>query len=161
MRISIVVILSSLVLFGCVKSKEKHECPFLAPSVVFVNFTETDLDTVFLRKYANNNSFSSLIDTTIISKAKIQRTPVGEDSIAVNFPSEDFYTNFSDANWDLVVPGTTSQTRLSNIKVQYNFDERDGSTCKSFVTSLLANNGVLTYSTWIGNGYRIYITKTP
>jgi hypothetical protein len=162
-RLSLTLIAAISLLAACKKSDDS-QCAFLNPPIVFAQFEDTDIDTLIFRRYTNNNQFSQLLDTTVFASNVMTRTVVGQDSIILSVPYEQFNASFTAFNWEIVVPGTGSQTRFSNIQSVYNNEEQAGAECHSNVTSVkveesLPNTKIYSFPNWFGSQYRIYITK--
>lgn len=162
-RIALLFIVVVVAFAACKKTDDK-QCSFLAPSIVLVNFTQEDMDTIIIRRFSNNNQFSQLLDTTFFPSTSITKTPVGQDSVKITVPYERFNDAFASFNWEIAFPGTTSLTRFSDFQVINNDEEETGAECHTFVGNVKVYESLpytrqYVFPTWVGNQYRIYITK--
>lgn len=63
---SLAFILCIVVLLSCTRL---YHCSEATPVLNFVSFPDTQTDSIILRKYTKGTNFSSLIDSTILSKS--------------------------------------------------------------------------------------------
>ena len=149
---------------ACNKEKDNNDCSFKAPAIVLVDFSEADRDTIILRRYSNSNSFSNKEDTTLFTVNTIQKTTVGQDSIMVTLPNELFNKNFYSYNWEITMPSTGYFARLSDITLVNSDEQQVGTECHSYISNVKVYESVpitknYIFPTWVGNQYRIYLTK--
>jgi len=154
-------ILSALILItsfvsGC---KKKEDCGFIAPQLVYVGFTEPETDTIIIRRFTKGTNFTQLLDTTLVTKAFINRTILGQDTVALS-PSNYTKVNyeFYAHDWEVMVPGAAHTDRFYDIEPRFVQESEASAQCQSFVKTMKANGQVFNYETWFGGGYKYYIT---
>jgi hypothetical protein len=153
-----VITASILIIQAC--NKNKVDCPFLAPQVVFVGFTEAERDTIVYRKYEKNGSFTSLIDTTLISKADIISSTVGQDSIGLSsnkYP--DLNTKFFAYDWELYLPGANRTVRISDVTPQFTQERESSAQCQSYTSSVKVDGVMYNFTGWFDSPYRVYALR--
>lgn len=160
--IGALLIAATTIISSCSKN-DKSDCPFLSPKMVYVNFSESETDTLIIRKYQLNSGFTKLIDTAIIGKADLVRTIIGKDSVAIS-SNKPAYSNFSYGiygyNWEVVLPGNGNQTtRISEVVPQFTQERQPSAQCQSFVYSMNFNGITRKWSSWFGSEYQVYIKK--
>lgn len=152
------VIAAILVLQSC--KKDDVHCPFLPPEMIFVGFSETERDTMIIRRYEKNGQFNSLLDTALVSKANITATLKGTDSIQLvpanytKFNSE-FYAN----DWEIFFPTINRTVRASEITPRFTTERNGAEDCQSYVSSVTFDGVWYEFSTWFDLPYRIYSVK--
>jgi hypothetical protein len=130
--------------------------------MVFLQFTPDELDTIILRKYAKDNSFSNQLDTSLLAKGGLTYTSLGQDSITISSDSvlyQTFINNFYLNDWEIYLPGAQYTARINDINCRFFTQTDKGESCKSFVLDLKLQGIKNTYTTWFGDDYRYYITK--
>ena len=154
------VLAVSLLVFAAACSKDSEDCVFKAPDMVFVGYSEAATDTIIYRRYENNGQFNNLLDTILVANTNIKRQVIGKDSVVL-FPMTypDFGTNFYTNNWELYLPATKQSIRISDIVPVFNQQREAGSQCHSYVSSVVVNQQLYTYTSWFGSGYRIYVHR--
>lgn len=158
MRYTLFFALAAVIGFGSCRKNDK-ECSGKLPAVVFVNYSPEQSDTLIFRRFNGNNQFSSLIDTILFVKNKITRTVVGQDSTILTTPYPAFYETMSAYNWEVVVPGAGTITRISDFVYSRETESEKSAGCHSFVKSMRVNDRVYNFSNWADNNYRIFITR--
>jgi hypothetical protein len=146
------------ILQGCNKNKE--DCPFLAPQVVFVGFQEAERDTMVIRKYEANNMFNVLIDTIMISKADIIATALGQDSIGLSTNRyTDLNTKFFAYNWEIYLPGANNTTRISEVTPTFTKERETSAQCQSYASAVTVNGVMYHFTGWFDTPYRVYSVR--
>ena len=143
---------------GCKKNKE--DCPFLAPQLVFVGFTEAERDTIIFRRYENNGLFTSPLDTLLVAKADITVNIVGQDSVAlssVKYP--DINSKFFANNWEIYFPGAGRTVRISEVLPTFTKEREASAQCQSYVSSVNVDGQTFTFSSWFDKPYRVYAMR--
>ncbi|RYY26402.1 MAG: hypothetical protein EOO04_10735, partial [Chitinophagaceae bacterium] len=142
---------------GC--DKKKSDCGFIAPKMVYVGFSESESDTLIIRRYKKETMFSELVDTFLVSKANITRTVIGADSIVLS-PANytrmnyEFYAN----NWEVALPGANHTDRFYDVQPRFAQESEPSAHCQSFVKSMNANGVTVNYNTWSDGNYNFFIT---
>jgi hypothetical protein len=148
----------AFVLQSC--SKTKEDCSFLAPDIVYVGFTQAETDTFIIRRFEKNTNFIKPLDTLKITRAHIDRIPVGEDSVKLvpdNYSrlSTDFYLN----DWEIYFPAMDRTVYITNAVPQFTQEKEASALCHSYVSSVNFDNRVYQFSSWFDTPYRVYVTK--
>jgi len=158
LSLGIVAILSLVI--AC--NKNDNYCPFVAPGFVAVNFTENDYDTIIIRRFEKDNSFSKLVDTILMSKAEMTYKTIGQDSVLITsinpkfrLFNEEIFAN----DWQFYIPGAQVTESISEVKGLYETQAKPTQPCKSYVQSMKYQGSIRTYTTWLSDSYRFYITK--
>lgn len=158
LSLGIVAILSLVI--AC--NKNDNYCPFVAPGFVAVNFAENDYDTIIIRRFEKDNSFSKLVDTILISKAEMTYKTVGQDSVLITsinpkyrLFSEEIFAN----DWQIYIPGAQVTESISEVKGLYETQTKPTQPCKSYVQSMKYQGSIRTYLTWLDDSYRFYVIK--
>lgn len=158
---SLILVAIVSVIVACNK-KDNVQCTFVSPEMVFVNFTQDDLDTIIIRKYPKDNNFTGQIDTTLLAKGGLTYTMVGIDSITVSTDSAYFKTftdNFYLNDWEIYIPSVNYTSRIKEIKGRFFTKTDAGEECRSFVVSMNLEGSEREFTTWFGDSYRFFITK--
>jgi len=161
-RFSSLLALITIVFFigqSCNKSKNE-DCPFLAPKIVYVGFTEAESDTLIVRRYEKNTNFSKLLDTMAITRAHIIRTQVGKDSQRLepnNYPqlSSLFYLH----DWQIYLPGAGQTVAITSATPKFTQEKEPSTQCQSFVSSVTVDNRNYSFSSWFDMQYRVFAIK--
>lgn len=161
-RFSALLILVVAVIFAtqsCNKSKNE-DCPFLAPQVVYVGFTEEESDTLVIRRFEKNTNFSKLIDTMRITRAHINRIQVGKDSQRLdpnNYPQ--LNTLFYLHDWQIYLPGAQQTMEITNATPRFTQEKEPSAQCQSYVSSVVADGYSYSFNSWFDTQYRIFAVK--
>jgi hypothetical protein len=157
---SVLLLLIAVVLVGQSCKKKKEDCAFIAPRMVFNNFSEDESDTMIIRKYEAASGFSKLIDTTLISRAVLTRTTLGNDSVAINTNNKAFNNQFYSYNWELVIPGAGGKVvRFSDIIARFTQEVETSAQCQSYVSSMNQDGSQRVFATWFVDSYNLFIVK--
>lgn len=141
--------------------KSKQYCAFVAPQMVYIGFDESERDTIVIRRYTKGGGFAvKPIDTFLVSKANIQGTIIGQDSIIlspVNYTQlrDYFYGN----DWLVILPGAKHVDTFTNIEARFTTQTESSTICQSFTKAMIANGQTITYSQWLADTYKYYIKK--
>lgn len=161
-RSSLLLILIVAIVFiaqSCNKGKDDH-CPFLAPEIVFVGFTEDESDTMIIRRFEKNTNFTKLIDTVRITKAHLQRIEVGKDSFRLapdNYPQLNSLLYAHD--WQLHLPKAKKTALITDVTPKFTQEKQPTAQCQSYVSSVMFDSQLFTFTSWFDTQYRIYATK--
>ena len=162
MRIgSFLTLIVALVLIfqSCKKENDVH-CPFLAPDMIFVGFSENERDTMIIRRYEKNSMFSSLIDTFLVSKANINTITKGKDSVQLVPANYDLLTTEFYANdWEIYFPSVGQTVRATDITPRFTTQRNAAEDCQSYVASVDFDGVPYTFSSWFDVPYRVYAVK--
>lgn len=157
------LLIAATAMVSSCKKDNSSNCPFLSPKMVYVSFSESETDTLIIRKYQMGSGFTKLIDTTVIGKADLIRTIIGKDSVVIasNKPTyADFAYGIYGYDWEVVLPGNGSQTtRISEVVPQFTQERQPSAQCQSFVYSMNFNGTTRKWNSWFGSEYQVYIKK--
>gem|GEM_PF-4548870 len=149
------------IIVACNKNGETH-CAFVSPELIFVNYMESDLDTIVVRRFPKDNSFSKPVDTTVFAKGDVTYKLVGDDSTTFK-SGRDAYRMFTEElfnnDWEIYLPATGQTSRIYNVVGSFPKSTDPGEACKSFVKSMNFEGVERTYITWIGDDYRYFMVK--
>lgn len=148
-----------LVVQSC-SNKKKEDCPFLAPQMVFVGFTEAESDTMVIRRYEKNSGFGRLLDTARITRGNLQRIAVGKDSFRLvpsNYPQLDalFYLH----DWQLYLPEAKKTVEIVGAFPRFTQERERSTTCNSYVSSVQFDRQTYTFTSWFDTHYRVFAVK--
>lgn len=138
-------------------SKNQKNCPFLPPQIIYVNFTDAETDTMIIRRFEKNSGFLNLLDTILVSRPHIVKTPVGNDSVRLepdNYPV--FQGDFYSYDWQVYFPGNSRLIPVEEIIPQFAKEKEASAQCQSFVSSLSFDNQRYNFYSWAGNAYRVF-----
>lgn len=157
-RTGSLLLVASLIFAFMACEKKKEDCAFLAPAIVYIGFSESESDTLIIRRYSPNNQFDKLLDTFMVTKANINRVPVGADSVRldpINYTrfNEEFHAN----NWEIYLPGADQTVRIDQIMPRFMHKSETGSTCQSYASNARVNLLPYAWDSWFGTGYRVYV----
>ncbi len=155
----ILVVAVILAAQSCTKTKNDN-CPFLAPDMVFVGFTEDESDTMVIRRFEKNSDFTTLLDTILINRGNLKRIAVGKDSIRLvpgNYPmlAETFYVH----DWQLYLPGAGKTVEIRDAVTKFTKEKSASSTCHSFVTSVRFDRQNYDFVSWFDTPYRVFANR--
>ena len=147
---------------SCGKDDDGTHCRFVSPSLILVDYTEAEMDTLILRRYEKTNSFTNLIDTAVFSKGEITYKEVGDDSFRITSNKEAF-RKFSEElyqnDWEIYIPATGEKSRITEVKPRFLSGTDPGEECRSFAEFMRLDGNKREYTTWFGDGYRFFVTK--
>jgi hypothetical protein len=153
------LIVAAILVFQSCKKNDSN-CPFLAPDMVFVGFSETDRDTMIIRRFEKNGQFNSLLDTFLVSKANITETVKGDDSIAMEPNNYDpLNASFFSNDWEIFFPTINHTVRVSEVTPRFTTERNPAEHCQSYVASLNFDGLKYAYSSWFGDHYRVYAVR--
>ncbi len=161
-RIGSFLALAAAIVFSfssCTKDKNE-DCPFLAPHVIYVGFSENESDTLVFHRYEKNSNFSKLIDTMRITRAHIQRIAVGEDSFRLepdNYP--EFNAKFYLHDWIITVPAVRRSIRITDATPRFTQEKQPSAQCQSYVSSVMFDDKLYSFTSWFDIPYRVYAVK--
>lgn len=139
--------------------RNKGQCSVKNPQIIFVNYSLEQSDTLIIRRYSNNNQFSSLLDTVLFVRNKITRTLVGQDSVILSVPYPSFSESLGAYNWEIAMPGLGNVARIYSSVISLQQEEQSGTECHSFLSSITVNDRTYSFNTWFGNQYRVFVTR--
>lgn len=153
------VIVMALATQSCNKSGNE-DCPFLAPKMIYVGFTEDESDTMVIRRFEKNSNFLKLLDTVTITRAHIQRIEVGKDSMRLepdNYPNLNagFYLN----DWQIYFPAANRTVSVTDATPQFTQEKEPSAQCQSYVSSVIFDGNYYNFTSWFDVPYRVYATK--
>ena len=153
------LIVPATLLFQSCK-KNDDDCPFLAPEMVFVGFSESDRDTMIIRRYEKNSMFTAPLDTVLVSKANLTYTVKGADSIQIRPNTYDnlnfeFYKN----DWEIVFPSINRVIRVTEATPKFTQEREASARCQSYLSSVNYDGLPYTFTTWFDVPYRVYAVK--
>ena len=139
----ITIILLSFTLFpGC----GRHPCASDYITPVFVGFSVSDIDTLVVRKYKQNDNFLHLVDTVVIS-ASLYGYIASNDTTVVDVNTISGYTYITaDFDWQIYIPAKNRTISVSNIVSMIKESSCYRCTCINPITSFV-QDGQLTLST--------------
>ena len=114
-------------MMSCTK---EYDCNDSQISPVFVNYSDSEIDTLILRKYENNSNFQTLIDTLIITPRINSGNPIGNNGIYLSQnDSTTVLINFPlgikvGYDWQLFIPATHKVIKISDILSERNHGKR-------------------------------------
>lgn len=154
----VLLIATVLIMQSC--DKKDQDCAFIAPDVVFVNFTPDESDTLIIRRYEKDNQFNTLLDTFLITKANIIREPVGKDSVKLTSATyTKLRTELFANNWEIYLPGVSRTYRISDVAATFTQEHEPSTTCQSFANTVNVDGQTFNYTSWFDVPYRIYLVK--
>ncbi|HRO44076.1 MAG TPA: hypothetical protein PL009_14670 [Flavipsychrobacter sp.] len=161
-RIGSLLILVAATILGvqsCTNDK-KENCPFIAPHMVFVGFTEDESDTIIIRRFEKNTNFTQLLDTIRINRAHLQRIEVGKDSFRLvpdNYPQLEslFYVH----DWQLHLPKAKRTVEISDATPKFTQEKEPSALCQSYVSSVRFDQQTYNFISWFDNPYRVFARK--
>ncbi len=159
---AIALISSVCFLISCGKDDNKTHCQFMAPDFVLVDYTENERDTIIIRRFEKDNSFSTIVDSTMLSKGELKYTVVGQDSIVLTSTKEGFrkfHEELHANDWEIYIPATGTLRRISEVKGMFESKRDNGEECRSFVESMKYEGSTRIYTTWFGDSYRFFVTN--
>ena len=149
-----------LVFQSCNKKKDDVHCPFLAPDMIFVGFSETDRDTMIIRRYEKNSQFNSLIDTFLVSKANIIETKTGLDSVRMRPKNYDVMNNsFYLNDWEIFLPSLNRTIKITDVTPRFTSQRTSAEQCQSYVSSVIYDDVTYDFTTWFDTHYRVFAKK--
>jgi len=141
-------------------NKSKSYCGFVAPKMVYIGFAESESDTLLIKRYEKGTSFTKLVDTFLVTKANVQKTIIGKDSVVIapaNYTQMDYYFYAND--WIVALPGAQHADSFTEILPRFTQESEPSAQCQSFVKSMKANSNIVIYEKWYGGDYKHYINK--
>jgi len=155
----ILVVVTFLGVQSCTNDKNE-DCPFIAPHMVFVGFTEDESDTMIIRRYEKNTNFSKLLDTARITRAHLERIEVGKDSFRLvpdNYPQLEalFYVH----DWKLYLPKAKRTVTISNAVPRFTQEKEPSALCQSYVSAVDFDGQTYNFTSWFDRHYRVFATK--
>jgi hypothetical protein len=157
---SLILLLAVLWTVQSCSNKKNEDCPFLAPHMVFVGFTEDESDTLVVRRYEKGTGFGKLIDTMRVTRAHLQRVEVGKDSFRLvpdNYPQLDALLYLHD--WQLYLPGAKRIVEITDAVPKFTQEKQPSSLCQSYVSSLRVDQMTYNFTSWFDTPYRVFVIK--
>ena len=154
----VLCVVAMLAIQGC--SKKHEDCPFLAPQMIIVGYTEDQSDTLIIRQYAKNTNFATLIDTLKVTRAHINREAIGKDSQRLkvdNYPL--LYSDFYLHDWQIYFPGVDRTINITDATPQFTQEKEASAQCQSYVKSVNFDGRSYEFTTWFDVAYRVYSKK--
>jgi hypothetical protein len=173
---NILFIILLLIVFDSCK---KYTCPETVYcgtgyDFILVGYDTSELDTVILRVYKGDNSFSYLLDTGVIVDT-LERNSIGlvfawlplygneEDSLLLNelqalgsYRNFDVDTNYISYDWELFIPKDQRTYRITDIKMSGSMEQtvqtcdkqgnQISATCGLYFASYTVDGTVYTYT---------------
>ena len=154
------MLVAGVLIFQSCSRTSKSSCSFIGPDLVFVGFPEDERDTLVIRRYEPNSTFSKPLDTFRVTKVNVLAEIIGKDSLIVKPANYDkLKTELFTSDWEIYLPGTGRTLRISNVKTRFMNESEPSSMCHSFVTSLNFDGVPYFFSTWFDNQYRVFVTR--
>ena len=160
-----IIILFSLILLnlsGCLK---KVQCVDSTIQMAFVGFTQSDLDTIVLRKFQPNDNYQHLVDTlNIFYDSTYYSRYLDTTFVFVNDPAQ-MIRAYND--WQIFIPATNKTVLISTIVTEQattkcsTLGENLNCDCVNKIYSLKEDNIFIDLSNVNPylSGYRVYINK--
>jgi len=162
LRIGSLAVLLFAILFAAqsCSNKKNESCPFIAPQMVFVGFTEDESDTLVIRRFEKNTNFTKLIDTVLINKAHLQRIPVGKDSIRLvpdNYPQ--FEAHYFAHDWQLYLPKAERVVPIMDATPKFVAEKEPSALCQSYLASVRFDSQFYSFKSWFDTHYRVFAVR--
>jgi hypothetical protein len=141
--------------------KSKSYCAFIAPQMVYIGYSDSERDTMVIRRYNQGGGFANKpLDTFLVSKANIQSTVIGKDSVILAPANYTLLrTSFYGSDWIIILPGAHHADTFTNIQPRFTTASEPSTTCQSFVKTMMANGKVIAYDQWLTDTYKYYIKR--
>jgi hypothetical protein len=125
-----ILICSLLVAFGFLSCSKEYDCDDLQISPAFINFPPSDIDTIILRKYRQNDSYQTLIDTFKVINGYSGQYYTSNDTTTV-FVSNGKNGIKAGFDWLIFIPAKNKTIFISEI-----MSEKKTGTCGSGIFSM-------------------------
>lgn len=125
-----ILICSLLVVLGFMSCSKEYDCADLQISPAFISFSPSDIDTIVLRKYKQNDSYQNLIDTFKVIYGYSGQYYTSNDTTSV-FVSDGKNGIKAGFDWLIFIPAKNKTIFISDI-----VSEKKTGTCGSGIFSM-------------------------
>jgi len=144
MKTQFFLIISILFFTSCGKT---YQCPKDSLITTYISYTDSEIDTIILRRFKFGSNYGTRIDSTILTASNCQFHKVS-DTVTL-FPIDENIRINDDYDWQVFNPFDQKTVSISNIKFQMQETKRGGlfrmdpANCVSYIISYNRDNTIV------------------
>ena len=143
----------------------QYDCGVSGLSLIFVGYSNADVDTIVLRKFTGGQRFANLLDTVLITNDHVKFTYGQLNDTTGVFPLyyRDNERPIPGFDWEVYIPSQNRTIKISNIVVDESKVPSKSRPCP--IVSFMQDSNLISYPQAASNDdfntgeFRMYISK--